>query len=207
MKLVLSGPDGTGKSSLVRGLTEQFELDRQVSVSWRRFGFLFARAFNLLARRAGWSYYEMTPVGQIGYHNFKKPWSYLYILLARIDCIFFIIPKWWSHDILNRSKTLIIDRFIFDIVADIILSTGSTRTTLWLFDSTLKSQKEKYICVFLKCSPKIVYERRPDVYWDKSYPNKVRIYTVLRRLYRLQSVQTDNQTLIESINQVVKICE
>jgi predicted ATPase len=207
MRIVLSGPDGSGKSSLVKGLSLHFMQAGPVHVSWRRFGFVFARAFNLLARQVGWSYYEQSSAGPVGYHDYKRPWSFLYILLVWIDCVIIIIPKWWMRDLFGSKETVIIDRFLFDIVADLILSTHRPRAALRLFDTILKRHRSRGKCVFLVCASETVYQRRPDVIWDKSYPEKVRTYTLLRRLYSVPSLRTDRLSPEESIKKVIQLCE
>lgn len=206
MKIVLSGPDGSGKSSIVAALSAELGERTPVHVSWRRFGFVFARAFNLTARFIGLSYYEQTPIGPLGYHDYKAPWSKLYIWLAWLDCVVFILPKWWVVDRLKSRNVIIIDRFVFDIVADLVLSTKKTRFVLWLFHPILKSHQIRNLCVFLICSEEIVKERRPDIVWDKSYPDKVRIYELLRRIYSVSGVRTDRMSPDESAKEVLKLC-
>ena len=206
MKIVLSGPDGRGKSSIVKALSLELGKHRSVHVSWRRFGFFLTRASNLIARLFGVSYYEETPVGPLGYHDYKAPWSHVYIVLAWFDCIAFILPKWWLVDRVRTRDTIIIDRFLFDIVADLVLSTNQTRFVLRLFHPILKSHQALNLCVFLICSQNVVQMRRPDIVWDKSYPDKVRIYTLLRRFYSVSGVRTDRMSSEESVKEVLKLC-
>lgn len=206
MKIVLSGPDGSGKSSIVSALSVELGERRPVRVSWRRFGFVLARAFNLIARLLGFSYYEQTPIGPLGFHDYKAPWSHIYIGLAWFDYVVFILPKWWILDRVKNRDTIIIDRFLFDIVADVVLSTKQTRLVLWLFHAPLKSHQSRNFCVFLISSPDVVAKRRPDIIWDKSYPEKVRIYTLLRRLYSVPGVRTDRMSPAESAREVLTLC-
>lgn len=206
MKIVLSGPDGSGKSSIVKALSAELGENKPVHVSWRRFGFVLARAFNLIARLLGFSYYEQTPIGPLGYHDYKAPWSYIYIGLAWVDCAIFILPKWWIIDRIKPRDFTIIDRFLFDIVADLVLSTKQPRLVLWLFHPILKSHQARNLCVFLICSQDVVEKRRPDIVWDKAYPEKVRIYTLLRRLYSIPGVRTDRMSPDESAREVLKLC-
>ncbi|SFQ78750.1 hypothetical protein SAMN05421764_12411 [Donghicola eburneus] len=206
MKIVFSGPDGSGKSSIVAALSRELDEGQLVHISWRRFGFVLARAFNLFGRMLGFSYYEQTPIGPLGYHNYKAPWSYIYICFAWFDCMVFILPKWWVVDRFKTQYVTIIDRFLFDIVADLILSTKQTRFVLWMFHASLKSHQARHVCVFLICSQKVVEERRPDIVWDKSYSEKVRIYTLLRRLYSVHGVHTDRMPPNETARRVLKLC-
>jgi hypothetical protein len=206
MKIVLSGPDGSGKSSIVKALSTGLGDRKPVHVSWRRFGFVLARTFNLIARLLGFSYYEQTPIGPLGYHNYKAPWSHIYIGLAWFDCMVFILPTWWIIERVKPYDVTIIDRFLFDIVADLVLSTKQTRLVLCLFHPILKSHQARNLCVFLICSQDVVEKRRPDIVWDKSYPEKVRIYTLMRRLYTVAGLHTDRMVPDESAREVLKLC-
>ena len=206
MKIVLSGPDGSGKSSIVKALSVELGETEPVHVSWRRFGFVLVRAFNLIARLLRVSYYEQTPIGPLGYHDYKAPWSHIYTCLAWFDYVVFISPKWWVIDRVKPCNVTIIDRFLFDIVADLVLSTKQTRFVLWLFHPFLKSHQARNMCVFMICSQNVVEKRRPDIVWDKSYPDKVRIYTLLRRLFSVSGVRTDRMSPDESAKEVLKLC-
>lgn len=206
MKIILSGPDGTGKSTIVEGLRQHFEASGEVDVTWRRFGFVLARAMNLAGKVLGLSYYEQTPFGPIGYHRYRGAFAFVYIAVSFVDCRMFIIPRWWVRDRLSQSRKQIVDRFLIDIVADLILSTDNPRAVLRLFASTLKRHVRRETCILLSCDPKIVMERRPDIAYDKSYCKKVRIYSLLRRMYGIAGVATDKATPNACVERTLFLC-
>lgn len=206
MKIVLSGPDGTGKSTIVKILAARLASNGPASVTWRRFGFFFARAFNVLGRLKGWSYFEKTPFGRIGYHRYRGVWALIYIILIWLDCKLIICPKWWFHDRARRDESNIIDRFYIDIVADLILSTDQPRTVLWFFDSLLKAHLQESYCFILTCQPEVVVARRPDVSYDKDYFRKESIYQILCRLYDIETLPTDILSAELCVDKIVKTC-
>ena len=116
------------------------------------------------------------------------------------------MPRWWVHDQLNRSKTQIVDRFLIDITADLILSTANSRAVLWCFHHILKRHIRKETCIVLTCDPKVVKQRRPDIIYDRSYLDKVRIYRLLRKLYGIREIATDETTPQACVKKVVSIC-
>lgn len=206
MRIVLSGPDGTGKSTIVEGLRCYFTSSGEVDVSWRRFGFVLARAVNLAGRAMGASYYEQTPLGPIGYHRYRGAFAVVYIVVSFVDCQLFIIPKWWFRSVFSRAKMQIVDRFLIDIVADLILSTENPRAVIKLFDGTLKRHVRRESCIILCCNPKTVINRRPDIAHDKSYIEKVRIYSLLRRMYRIPEIRTDKHAPESCVEKAISIC-
>lgn len=206
MRIVLSGPDGTGKSTIVEGLRQHLAATGEVEVTWRRFGFILGRGMNLIGRIMGWSYFEQTPFGPVGYHRYRGVFAHVYIAVCFLDCWFFIIPKWWVHDLFNRSKYQIADRYLIDIAADLILSTGNPRAVLGLFDGILKRHIRKENCILLACDPKVVIDRRPDIAYDRSYLHKISIYELLRRRYGIFQVNTDRATPEACAEQVLSVC-
>lgn len=206
MRIILSGPDGTGKSTIVEGLHRHLRGGREVEVTWRRFGFILARGLNLVAKGMGWSYYEETPFEPVGYHHYRGVFARIYIIASFVDCLLVIMPRWWVHDQLNRSKTQIVDRYLIDITADLILSTANSRAVLWCFHHILKRHIRKETCIVLTCDPKVVIQRRPDIIYDRSYLDKVRIYRLLRKLYGIREIATDETTPQACVKKVVSIC-
>jgi hypothetical protein len=206
MKIVLSGPDGTGKSTIVDGLRCSLNTTCKVQVTWRRFGFVLSRLFNLAGKALGLSYYEATPFGRVGYHRYRGVLAKVYLALCFADCLLIVIPKWWIRDKINSSSTQIIDRFMVDIVADLILSTGNPRATLRFFDYILKCHMRAFNCFVLTCHPGTVVTRRPDIEFDKSYRTKVQIYALLRRMYRIEELTTDKATPQECVEKVLRSC-
>ena len=143
----------------------------------------------------------------MGYHCYRGLPAQIYIVLAWLDCLLVIIPKWWLCDRLQRVDTLIIDRYLFDIAADVILSTDKPRQTLRLFDPLLRRHMSSSACIFLACQAAVVTERRPDIVWDRSYPLKARIYRTLRRLYGVPTVDTSHALPEDSVKYAIRQCE
>lgn len=206
MRIVLSGPDGTGKSTIVNGLSEELKTRAPTHITWRRFGLLFSRSQNALGRLVGWSYYEKTPLGQIGYHRYRGIWAISYIVLVWVDCKLVIGPKWWLRDRAWRNDINIVDRFYIDIVADLILSTARPRTVLCFFDRILKAHVREDCCFILTCCPDVVAGRRTDIRYDRDYQRKVRIYDLLRRVYGVESLPTDKFDTRQCIVRIVERC-
>lgn len=206
-QIVISGPDGTGKSTLIRNMSSTHFDSKRVLVTWRRSGFLFARVFNLIARLAGRSFYEDTPLGRIGYHRYSGIWGKCYVLLVWLDCNVSFRPVWMIKDHFNR-KTVdlsIVDRYYLDIVADLILSTENCRFCIQVFDTILRGHLSAVTCVVLSCHPNEVLRRRPDIKYDRDYAKKQKIYTMLRRLYKVQTISTDKSGVEDCVQKLTML--
>jgi hypothetical protein len=209
MKLVISGPDGVGKSTIVRAVADHLLRQKiEVEITWRRFGSVLSRVFNFFARFTGASFYENGPNGLlIGYHCYRGVAAWFYIILVYFDCLVFIIPKWTVIDMIDKNKAKLIDRFIIDIVSDLILSTENPRGVIFIFDRILRWHMRNYCCVILTCPTQVVFERRPDVFLDRSYLRKVEIYKLLRRYYKIPEISTDKMPPRIAAEEILRLCK
>lgn len=74
------------------------------------------------------------------------------------------------------------------------------------FDGILKHHMRSNACILLSCDPATVMERRPDIAYDKSYLQKVRIYALLRRMYGIDEVATDKATPGAFVERTIFLC-
>ena len=189
--IVLSGADGTGKSTLVTEVRAILLSEGSVRVTWRRFGLVFSRLLNFYGRLIGKSYYQNSPLGRIGYHSYRGYLAKLYVLSVLLDFMLFVSPKWRVLDFFSVSKFNIVDRFLIDIVADVILSTSEDRLVLRLFSRVVRMHLRRVNCFVLSCGRESVMIRRPDIQYDEAHDRKRLIYKKLRRLFNIATVHTD----------------
>ena len=203
--IAISGPDGTGKSTTINAISALLQERDGVAprVTWRRSGFLVSRIFNACGRVSGCSYYEITPYGSMGYHNYQGSIGWLYIFLVWIDCVFYYGPIWVARDFFSKGSAEIIDRYYLDIVADVIVSTGKVRAAVYVFDRLLKAKLKGINYTVLTCDVNLVMDRRPDLAHDRDYSNKVRAYKLLRRFYKLPTIDTGVYTVGRSSREVL----
>ena len=198
--IMIFGPDGTGKSTIVSALSDHYRsLNRQVRSVWLRFNHYFAKIVNAIGRASGRSYYETYPWGKVGYHNYHGVIGYIYIYAVYADHLIFRIFLRRKLLKTEQNETLIVDRYILDIMADLIVDTGKRKLVLRLFTPFVRKELEQSRMFVLKCDPDIVVSRRPDIADDHSYMAKVDAYAFLAKKLNIPEIDTGRKSVEEAI--------
>lgn len=191
----ISGPDGTGKSTLSKRVAESIT---NSELKWLRFNLYLARLVNFLGRLLGLSYYEHYSWGRIGYHKYDGPIGILYVIIAYIDAVIF--DKIFFGCRRKNDSILVLDRYLIDTCADLIVSTRRLNLVIWLFTGLIKSHMRRCRVVVLMCPYKTVTKRRVDICDDKVYVTKQAAYRALARTFKLETINTDTY----SVDDIVK---
>lgn len=202
--IMLSGADGTGKSTIALKLQEQYALkDIKLQLVWLRFHHYFAKVINGLGRVINKSYYEKFPWGKIGYHDYKGWIGYLYIISVFFDHIIFrILVK----PIILKTKTkntYLIDRYILDMAADLIVDTQNEKLVFLLFNGFIKEELNNYKAFILECPKELVVKRRPDILDDKKYDEKISAYKLLSQKFNVVSLNTGKFSINEIVEKII----
>jgi thymidylate kinase len=121
----IAGCDGTGKTTQAEILTERLRAQGvQVQRVWLRFPFCFSLPLLAYARWRGLSWYEQNAGVRHGYWDFRRsrllrlllPWTLLFD--ATLAGLFKI------HLPMRRGKTVVCERFVLDILADLAVAFG-----------------------------------------------------------------------------------
>lgn len=199
--IMLSGPDGTGKSTILMELQKHYQNQGlHVKPVWLRFHHYFAKIVNILGRVTGKSYYTKYSWGKIGYHDYKGTLGIIYIYAVYLDHLIFRI--FLKSRILRKEENTIIfiDRYILDIVADLIVDTGKNKIIINLFHPYIVSELRDAKTFILTCPKEIVTLRRGDIIDDKNYYRKIEAYDFLSRQYDISLLNTGILSIEDSIN-------
>jgi len=201
-RIMISGPDGTGKSTISTALEIYYKNENiNVKSIWLRFNHYFAKLINVVGRITGKSYYENYSWGKAGYHEYHGVIGYFYILAVYFDHIIFRAFFRKKHLEDKCTDILIIDRYILDIMADLIVDTARNKLVLKLFLPFAKKELEMSSAFILKCSPDIVISRRADIKDDKSWMAKRDAYIFLAEKLNIKEIDTGEL----NIEEIVKI--
>jgi thymidylate kinase len=188
----LAGVDGTGKSTQVKAilvlLAQQGIPARQV---WLRFPRLFCIPFLIYARLRGLSRREVVDGYEHGYWNFTGSWLMVNVFpwALWLDTLLFSLVKVYIP--LWRGETVVCDRFITDIVADLMAGIDDPhfdeRRVGRLFWALLPARTRIVIC---DLETEVARQRSPELKGDRSHSRRRQIYLALARRHHLPIVST-----------------
>jgi len=199
---MLSGPDGTGKSTIANAVIRRLnESNNNVSHVWLRFNHYSAKFINMVGRVIGKSYYETYSWGKLGYHDYSGFIGVFYIIAVYIDHLIF--NTFFRKRHLKPNKNYLIDRFIIDIIADLIVDTNKTNMILLLFGPFLKKELKVAHAFILICDKEIVYSRRVDIIDDKRYDAKINAYKLIAIRFNITTVNSGVLSIDEFVSKII----
>lgn len=202
--IMLSGPDGTGKSTISKKIVAYYSKKNRKLISvWLRFHHYFAKVVNLIGRLTGKSFKESYTWGKVGYHEYQGYFGYLYIFAIYFDHILFRI--FVRPFVLKKrlDSNYIIDRYIIDIAADLIVDTKKIDLVLKLFRRFINKELKFAKAYILECPETIVFKRRPDILDDKKYKDKVNAYKLLAKEFKIEKINTHKFNPDEVVEKII----
>ena len=104
---------------------------------------------------------------------------------------------------LKSKQNYLIDRFIIDIIADLIVDTNKSNMVFFLFGPFLKKELKLAHAFVLKCDKEIVISRRIDILDDKSYDAKISAYKLIASRFNITTVDSGLLSIEESVNKIL----
>lgn len=187
--ICIIGPDGTGKTTQANLLIDSFKKKgTDYEYKWLRFYHFFSLPLLGFARLIGLSEVKTLENGEkIGYHYFYKSKlvSKIYYLFLFLDTYFLIFFKIYLPTKLFNNK-LICDRFIYDTIVDLMISTGNYNA----YKSNIGKLFLKLIpkntnTVLLITDEKTLRNRRDDLFHDENLKLKIKLYKQLSEIYNI----------------------
>jgi len=181
--ICIIGPDGVGKTTQVKMLIDRLRKEGiNCEYKWLRFHHFFSLPLLGFARLMGLSEVKtLKSGGKIGYHYFyrSKAISSLYPIFLLIDTLIFITNKIYIPMKLFK-KTIVCDRFVYDAIVDLMISTGNYeiyKSKIGKLFLSLIPQNSRII--MLIANEEILRKRREDVMHDTTLNLKIKLYKKL----------------------------
>lgn len=117
--LIISGIDGSGKSTIIDAIKEALQKEGQsVGYVWLRFNHYLTKGMHALARPLGLSVKVNNEMGQVWQHQFYKSHFFcrIYLLATYLDTS---ISRWKFKRAAKGKDIVICDRWIPDILVDL----------------------------------------------------------------------------------------
>lgn len=190
--IYLAGVDGTGKTTQARAILAMFRQQNiPVRYVWLRFPRLFSVPFLIYARWRGYSHREWVNGHQHGYWNFSHSWlmSTLFPWILWLDTVLLTLIKVYLP--LRLGYTLVCDRFVVDILADLMTGLDDLR-----FDERIPGRlfldllPQWTKVVILDLDTETVRQRSPELKGDRSHAQRRKVYLELARRHCLPILST-----------------
>jgi len=180
--IVLSGIDGSGKSTISRKLSKDLikDFNLETRIVWVKSLHTLAYLIYTFFRKTWGTEYITNPRGKIIEHYTTKWMKKLGPLWGFIE--FLSVLPWILITLLYRllGFTVICDRFIMDFLATVSLR---VKNPFWpwksIWGKTLKTLQRKFLIFHLKVTLKTALKRRPDIEYD------LEEFKLLTALYRV----------------------
>lgn len=190
--ICIVGVDGTGKTTQAKKLLITLR-DHNIPSKyvWLRFFHFFSLPVLLIIKLFKLSYTIKTPSGnKIGYHElWKNPLiSAMYQTTILIDIYLYKIYK---IDIPQKifSKTIVCDRFIFDTIVDLMISTRNNNFHKSFTGILLLGMVPKNTIVFyLSTGYEVLINRRDDIKGDLNLIDRIKYYDQISNLFRFTRI-------------------
>jgi len=204
--ICIYGPDGSGKSTICNELVRVLnQKGIKATYRWMRFNHITSKVVNGIGRLTGLSEkvrYNGNVV--VGYHHYNRSsalsWLYIY---STITDLFLVYPFKIVWPMLT-GKVIVIDRFIYDILVDLMVDTGIDNLyKKWPIRILKKLLPVDSACFFFEVDIDTIRTRRPDTMHDINYRKKYDLYKNLSKEFALDTI--DNNLPIEvAVNTILE---
>ena len=205
--IIISGVDGSGKTTVIEGVRKQLEADgKKVGYIWMRYNFKLIRLMHAIAKVTGLAYKQKTEMGEMWLHRFynNKLFCWFYIRCSYID-------NWLARKkpiALAKAQKLdyvICDRWVNDIIIDLGSETHKTDilSSKWYPRFQTLLPKESYQFVVIR-NRKDVLDCRVENTFNEAFGYRYDLYQQIVNMPEVNLV--DNTGTVESsIQQVLDV--
>jgi thymidylate kinase len=205
--IIVSGIDGSGKTTIIEAVKE--ELARQGQESryvWLRYNHYLTKFLLAFCRLIRLTRYEHFENSRVGYHDFHKSKiiSWLFVILTYLDTLAVSVVRVYLP-VLVSTKTIICDRWVYDIMIDLEVDTRidfSEGTLVSKLFKALLPMNNRYF--FIKRDFDTVRKARDESMNDRNFPRRYALYEKHSHDTGIEIID-NNGPLEETIKQVVKL--
>lgn len=201
--IYVMGIDGSGKSTVAEHLADKMSADGySVEVMWLRFNHLFTKPLLGICRLLGYTKYEMVDGIRVGYHEFyrSKIISWLFVILQYLDAWRVTKTRIAPH-LKDPNKVLILDRYIYDILIDIIIDTHlEDLDKTWMGRRFLNLMPTHTNVLPMLRNKDDLLSARPESAVDRNFDDRVALYEKIIKNNDLTPI-INNMALEETLAQ------
>lgn len=195
--IYICGSDGSGKSTQIKLLSEYFDTIKEpYEYCYFRYPRFFTKILLFIAKILNYTKYVSKGNVKLWYHEIYRSsiLSVLYPIIFIIDVK--ILWKIKLIHISNNIKNVILDRFILDILIDVMVETNNYD----LHNSKIGKMYIKTIpnntkIVMLFADYDIIKNRRPDLMIDEWLKKRILLYEKISQKYEIIKINADQSPL------------
>ena len=205
--IIISGVDGSGKTTVIEGVRKQLEADgKKVGYIWMRYNFKLIRLMHAIAKVTGLAYKQKTEMGEMWLHRFynNKLFCWFYIRCSYIDN-WLVRKKPIALAKAQKLDYVICDRWVNDIIIDLGSETHKTDilSSKWYHRFQTLLPKESYQFVVIR-NRKDVLDCRVENTFNEAFGYRYDLYQQIVNMPEVNLV--DNTGTVESsIQQVLDV--
>lgn len=192
--IYVMGIDGAGKSTVVEWLAKTLrEKGLPVEVRWLRFNHVISKPLLGFCRLVGLTRYETVEGVRVGYHNFYRSRlvSWIFIVLQYLDALR-IRWLWIAPRLRRGDRTLILDRYIYDILIDLMVDTRIEDLDQHpMGKAFLRLLPEGSAVLFVVRDEEKLLDVRPESNVDRNFPIRMKLYLALSKRQGLTPLQNN----------------
>ena len=187
------GIDGSGKTTVVEWLAEALRKEgHEVDVLWLRFNHLLAKPLLAFCRLAGYTRYETVDGIRVGYHDFYRSGfvSRLFVALQYLDAL----RVYWTSILprLRKKRVLILDRFVHDILIDLMVDTRIQELDRNpLGRALLRLLPKESVVIPLRRAKNELLAARPESAVDRNFSRRLQLYEELPGKLGMEPIDND----------------
>jgi len=202
--IIISGIDGSGKTSIIEGLEAIFTKRKMTTVViWLRYNHYFVKPLHAIARLLGLSKQYKSSEGKVWRHEFYKSklFSWVYIRFTFLDTLIGKIKL--NFKIKNKPDIVICDRWLNDILIDLGTKTHNKNflNSKWYsrFKKMLPTKSSEFLIIrneqeLLKC--------RLENQEDPDFNFRLKLYKSLSEKKEVILIN-NSDTIGEAVNKII----
>ena len=180
--IYIMGIDGSGKTTVSEHIAEALRnRGNEVEVRWLRFNHVISKPLLGLCKLLGLTRYENINGIRVGYHEFYRSRiiAWLFVYFQYLDAVR-ATRLHVSSGTGNKHRVLILDRFVYDILIDLMIDTHIEKLDqTWIGRKLLALMPDDSITIPVVRGVDALLEARPESRVDRNFYDRLKLYEQL----------------------------
>lgn len=177
--IYVMGIDGSGKTTISEHIAEVLKnRGKQVEVRWLRFNHVMSKPLLGFCRLIGLTRYENINGIRVGYHEFYRSRiiAWLFVYLQYLDAVL-ATRLHVRASLADERRVLILDRFVYDILIDLMIDTRIDKLDqTWIGRKLVSLMPEHSVTIPVIRGVDELLEARPESRVDRNFSDRLKLY-------------------------------